>query len=468
MAVQDGAGRVSSARRLRRLSGWAAMLAAGAAQAAGPQAKLLPYEEDYSALGAVSRTGWERLKYIPVGSGWLSLGGESRTLYDFRQDNGFGRFATDPHGYWQQRFRLWADYRPTPNFRLFGELASSSVAGLQTRPVQATDRNALDLAQGFVELSGDGAAPTWRLRAGRQQIAYAWQRLLDPRDPANSRMPFDALRVLYQRPGLSGGLLWGRPVQTRVGSFDDRSDDAQRLWGAHVEKPLYTGTQGAAKLEAIYLETHQNGRRYAGVVGEDHRQTLSTRFSGTYARWDYDLEMIGQRGHFAGQRVRAWQGSLFAGYSFDQAWKPRLGLRMEASSGDRRPGDGELNTFNGLYARASVFDGSMMTTNVRYFGPELVLRPSDKLWVDLYVLKLQRQSLHDGVYAAGWRVVQPGDANQARDIGVRKVMWVKYRFNDFASLDVYVHHTSAGAFLHEGTREGRDSFYVAPYLTLRF
>jgi hypothetical protein len=468
MRVQHEADRSSSARHARRLFGWAAVLAAGAAQAAGPQGKLLSYEEDYSALGAESRKGWERLKYIPVGSGRLSLGGESRTLYDFREHNGFGRFATDPHGYWQQRLRLWGDYRATDNLRLFGELAASFVDGLQTRPVQATDRNTLDLAQGFVELSSDGPMPAWRLRAGRQQIAYAWQRLLDPRDPANSRMPFDAVRVLYQQPGLSGGLLWGRPVQTRVGSFDDRSDDGQRLWGAHVEMPLRSDAPAAAKLEAIYLDTRQDARRYAGVVGEDHRQTLSVRFSGAYASWDYDLELIGQHGRFAGQRVRAWQGSLFAGYSFDHAWKPRLGLRMEASSGDKNPGDGEVNTFNGLYARASVFDGSMLTSNVRYFGPELVLRPSDKLWIDLYVLKLQRQSLHDGVYAAGWRVVQPGDANDARDIGVRKVMWMKYRFNDFASLDLYVHHTRAGAFLREGARRGRDYLYVAPYLTLRF
>ncbi|WP_440985285.1 alginate export family protein [Xanthomonas sontii] len=464
---------LARARRAPRTVCLAMLCSVGCAQADaepnGPQGKLLADQEDYSALAERPRQGWEKWKYLPLGGGWLSLGGESRTLYDYREHAGFGRFATDPHGYAQQRLRLWADYRPSAYVRLFGELADSRVAGLQTRPVQATDRNPLDLAQGFVELSDGQKAPAWRLRAGRQQIAYAWQRLLDPRDPANSRIPFDAVRLLTRQPRWSGGLLWGRPVLTRTGSFDDRSNRDQRLWGAHAEVPLSPSQPKAALLETLYLDTVQDGRRYGGVVGEERRHTLSTRLSGAVQGWDYDLELIGQRGHFAGQRVRAWQGTLFGGYTFaTTTWSPRLGWRMEVSSGDRDPRDGELNTFNGLYARASVFDGSMISSNVRAIGPELVLRPSERLWIDMYVLKLQRQSLHDGVYAAGWRVLQPGDANDARDIGTRSVLWVKYRFNAFASVDVYAHYTQAGPFLREGPVRGRDYFYIAPFLTLRF
>ncbi|MGO1070987.1 alginate export family protein [Lysobacter sp. CA199] len=447
-----------------------------AAQSTPPPFKLLGYEEDYRYLADTDRVGWARLKYIPAGEhGWLSLGGESRTLYDYRDHPGFGRFAGDSDGYWQQRLRVWGDYRVNPNLRVFGELASSFVSDLQTRPVQSVDRNTLELAQGFAEissgeLSSSQPTPTWRLRVGRQQIAYGWQRLLDPRDPANSRMPFDAARLLYTQSRWSGGLLWGHAVETRIGGFDDRTNDAQRLWGAHVEVPLLASAPKVAKLEALYLDTEQKNRRYSnGVIGEDRRHTLSARLSGADKGWDYDLELIGQRGSFGEQQVRAWQGTLFAGYTFDQsAWKPRLGFRLEASSGDRDANDGEVNTFNGLFSRASVFDGSMITSNVRYFGPDLVLKPTPKLWLNVYVLALQRQSLDDGIYAAGWRVIQPGSANRERDIGVRKVIWLKYRFNDFVTLDVYANHTSAGPFLRQGATRGQDYFYIAPYLTLRF
>lgn len=453
----------------RWVAGVVAALGCSGAWAAGPQGKLLPYDEDYRYLADQPRDGWEKLKYIPAGAGWLSFGGESRTLYDYREHNGFGRGTTDPDGYWQQRLRVWADYHANQYVRVFGELATGFVDNLQTRPVRPTDRDTVDLAQGFVEFSNDSNAPLWRLRAGRQQIAYGWQRVLDPRDPANSRISFDAVRLLVNQPRWSGGLLWGHAVENRTGSFDDRDDADAPVWGAHVEVPLLAAKPKAALLELLYLDSEVPNRRYAGhAPASDTRHTLSARLSGGLQGWDYDLEAIGQRGSYGGLDVRTWQGTLYAGYRFDAAWKPRLGMRLEASSGDRDPQDSTLNTFIAPYPRASVFDGSMFPSNLRSFGPELVLQPTSKLWINTYVLALQRQSLRDGVYGPGGALIQPGDANGERDVGVRKVVWVKYRFNDFASLDVYIHHTSAGAFLRKGATTGRDYFYVGPSLTLRF
>ncbi|MGO1072442.1 alginate export family protein [Lysobacter sp. CA199] len=440
-----------------------------------PSFKLLAYDEDYRYLAKTEpgqRSAWEQWKYRSVGNeGSLSIGGESRTLFDYRSNPGFGRFTRDDQdGYWQERLRLWADYRVNPHLRLFGELSSSFVSGLDAATVQATDRNTLELSQGFIELSSGEAQPRWRLRTGRQQIAHGWQRLLDVREPPNSRLSFDAVRLLYDRPGFSGGLLWGRPVESRIGGFDDRTNDLHRLWGGHVEVPLLRSAPAAAKLELLYLDTEQRNRRFdASGPANDQRRTLSARLSGANKGFDYDLELIGQRGDFGAQRIRAWQGTLFAGYTFEQAaWKPRLGVRLEASSGDRDPRDGELNTFNGLYSRSAVFDGSFLSSNVRSFGPDLVLKPTPKLWLNLYVLALQRQSVHDGVYGAGWRVVRPGAANDERDIGVRKVLAVKYRINTYATLDLFVHHADAGPFLRDGAVRGRDYFFFAPYLTLRF
>ena len=435
----------------------------------GPQGKLMAYDEDYHSLAGQPRNGWERLKYIPVGQGWLSIGGESRTLYDYREHNGFGRRSTDPHGYWLQRLRVWADYHVNTHVRMFGELAAGFVSGLQTRPVKATDRDPLDVAQAFVEFSNDSRSPVWRLRAGRQQIAYAGQRVLDPRDPANSRISFDAIRLLVNQPRWSGGLLWGHAVENRTGSFDDRDNRDAPLWGAHAEIPLLAAQPKAALLELLYLDSQIEDRSYAGnAAARDSRQTLSARLSGGVQAWDYDVELIGQRGHYGTLDVRAWQGTAYGGYHFDAAWKPRLGLRLEASSGDRDPNDGQLNTFVAPYPRAAVFDGGMFSSNVRSFGPELVLQPGEKLWIDLYVLALQRQSLHDGVYGASGQLIQAGDANDARNVGVREVVWLKYRFNAFASLDVYMDYTRAGPFLREGTTRGHDYFYISPYLTLRF
>ncbi|MDF5812958.1 alginate export family protein [Pseudomonas aeruginosa] len=49
--------------------------------------------------------------------------------------------------------------------------------------------------------------------------------------------------------------------------------------------------------------------------------------------WSWDL--AGQFGRLAGAGIRAWALSSDSGYTFATAWKPRLGLRLDAASGDR-------------------------------------------------------------------------------------------------------------------------------------
>src|SRR6478609_5491959 len=80
--------------------------------------------------------------------------------------------------------------------------------------------------------------------------------------------------------------------------------------------------------------------------GDDRRKVFDGRFAGTLNNWDWDLEAMGQTGNVGTKDVRAWAAGTRAGYTFASAtWNPRMGIQLDAASGDRHPGDNVLGTF---------------------------------------------------------------------------------------------------------------------------
>lgn len=91
----------------------------------------------------------------------------------------------------------------------------------------------------------------------------------------------------------------------------------------------------------------------------DERYTHGVRLWGTTGAWDYNWEGGIQRGEFEGRQVRAWYFASDTGYSLARRpMTPRLGLRFDATSGDRDRNGGELNTFSSLFA-STAYSGSL-------------------------------------------------------------------------------------------------------------
>jgi hypothetical protein len=65
------------------------------------------------------------------------------------------------------------------------------------------------------------------------------------RDGPNIRLAFDGLRWTWQGPRLRLDLLALRPVDNRVGAFDDRSDRGTYLVGTDLDWPARTGAPGS-------------------------------------------------------------------------------------------------------------------------------------------------------------------------------------------------------------------------------
>lgn len=441
------------------------------APAAAPVAfKPLNVEDDWSRFAdpATRTTGWSKLKYIPVaGDAWLSLGGEARWRAEYRGNERFGRGAQDDDGDLQQRLRLWGDLHVNNNLRVFVELQDGRSHDLDSGET-ITEENRTDFHQAFIEAEGKFAGGRTRLRVGRQEFGIGSMRLFEPREGGNARVAFDMARVIYDNPtGWSGGVFAGYAIREAKTSFDNRTNYDYRLLGAHASRKLGEGAT-APKLELLYANTDRMGVAFdTGRPGRDDRHTFSVLLDGRKQAWDYDVEGVIQRGDFRGLDIEAWYVSANAGHTFAHAWTPRLGVRIDAASGDKDRTDGKLNTYNQLNQPPISMRTDFGVSNLVTIQPQLTFKPNPKTTVGLMTAGLWRQSDQDGVYALSGMPLRSGVEGTSSYVGWRNAAFVTRVINPHLSVTGVVNHTTAGDFLKEtGTSE--DQSYVGAWITAKF
>lgn len=130
------------------------------------------------------------------------------------------------------------------------------------------------------------------------------------------------------------------------------------------------------------------------------RHVLDIRFAGKALQFDWDLEAMGQAGEVGAATARAWAVGARAGYTFQAAWQPRLGLQFDAASGDERRGDGVLGTFNPLFPNGYYFTLAGYTgyANLVHLKPSLTLSPAARLKLMAAVGLQWRATTQDAIY----------------------------------------------------------------------
>ncbi|MFC7379469.1 alginate export family protein [Brevundimonas sp. GCM10030266] len=445
-----------------------------AAPAAAPAARPAPafrpinHDEDWSAYRTVGddASGWAQMKAIPVGSTWLSLGGEARWRAEYRGHERFGRGLQDDDGNLQQRLRLWADWRLTPNLRAFVDIQDARTHGLDSGE-PFTEESRADVHQAFLETKhslGDGAV---RVRVGRQEFAVGASRIFEPREGANARTAFDMARVIYDNPtGWSGGLFGGYAIRESKASFDDATNYDYRLYGATAARTLGTGPT-ASRLEFLYANTDRIGVAFdTGLAGRDDRDTFSARLNGRVAPWDYDVEGVLQTGDFRGLDIEAWYVSATVGRTFDHAWKPRVAVRFDAASGDDDRNDGTLGTYNQLYVPPISLRTDLGVSNLVTIQPQVTFQPLPKTTVGLVTAGLWRQSKEDGVYLLSGQLLRSGTEGDSAYVGWRYAAFTTYQVSPFVTVSGVVNYTRAGDFLEESG--AKDQSYAGLIVGLKF
>jgi hypothetical protein len=461
------------------LSMWTVVSPAAVAQRAAetdqpaprPEYQPLRYEEDWSALRDPSlRTDfWDPVKCIQLNDGgwYLSLGGESRILYEALRNAAFGSGPQDGNGYVLQRYLAHADLHAGRHLRLFAEVQSGLETGRTGGP-RPTDEDRLEFHQAFAELSTGRSPRAFTLRVGRQEVAFGSGRLISASEGRNVRRSFDAIRPIVRLGLWTWNGLLAKLVAVEPGIFDDGRDPRQMFGGFGFIRPRRSrpdeGTSG------YYLRLHRRDAQFDQGVAREVRQTLGLRTWGRWADVDYNYEWIVQWGSFGGAPIRAWGLATDTGYVFRSSrWPTRVGLRADLTTGDRRQDDPALQTFNPLFPGTAYSGraGLIGPANSIDVTPGVRVSPSRRLTVTIDHAWYLRQSVRDGLYGIGVNLVRPGRYSRARNVGRQFTALVDVRVDDHFTFSVTSTAFFAGRFLHE-TPPGRDVAYVAVSSTYRF
>jgi len=254
------------------------------------------------------------------------------------------------------RARLGIRARLDPRTRAFVQISDSRAFGDETNTLTDAAADLLDVHQAYVEWQPNAR---WRLRAGRQEWAFADERLIGTVGWANVTRAFDGLRTTLTAGGwvIDGlaAVLDERDAVTAVG-LDPRVNE-----GAASDRTLYGVWAARAGLDLFMIV---DGAATEGPISRIDRWTVGgnvragagpLQASGTFA-WQGG----NQRGALSNdQRIAAWLGSLALSRGFAGALKPLARVQVDLVSGDAAANDGTYGAFNTLYATNHPFYGLM-------------------------------------------------------------------------------------------------------------
>lgn len=435
---------------------------------AGPKYLDLRYDEDFSYLGAESGSYredyFDPIKYIELADNWhLTLGGEFRMRLEAETNKAFG--ATEPaqDTFLLHRYFLHADLHYRDLFRVFvqGVTAFDEERNLAKR---AIDENQWDVHQAFFDARILGGSVPLTFRLGRQELSYGNQRLISPLDWANVRRRFDAAKLIWKVNDWQLDAWFARPVivdRVRADSWNEDFD----FYGSYF---TYTGWKNHG-LDAYCFYTDKNSAtvNVNGRRGEEHRYTLGSRFWGKQVGWDYETEVAGQWGKWAGDTIQAYSVALDGGYTLSEsAWKPRVGAGFDWASGDDDPRDSQVQTFDQLFPLGHKYFGyidlvgrqniTAINVNVSAWPVEKKVKTS----AAYHVFRLSEDE--DALYDAGGRALRRDRSGESgRRVGQELDLTVDWQPNVHSSVLFGYSHFWSGKFISDtGPREDADLFYV--------
>lgn len=386
----------------------------------------------------------------------LTIGGDLRERVELVDEPRFGLTQPSDQAF-LHRILVHGDVRFGQSIRGFVQLGFFESSGRRQR-APATDVNRLDLTQAFVDLNFTLAEGSMTIRPGRQEVAVGASRLISVRNGPNVRLSFDGVRTIYVGKNLRADAFYLRPVETEQGAFDDPTSDQRSVWGGYLTLP--GPARGA--IDLYYLGFRNKQARFSSIAGREVRHSLGARVSGAGHRWDWDAEAVAQFGELGGQSIRAWTLATSTGYTFPAPLRPRLGIKANIASGDAKPGDDKLGTFNALFPRLPYFSEAALFAPANFFDlhPTLAIQPARNLTLSAGWNRLWRHRRADAIYLAPLTAVMGTAGQQGRSIGAQWIAGVEWRPAPAIRVDAqYVHFRPGGALRQVGADNG--DFFMA-------
>jgi hypothetical protein len=174
------------------------------------------------------------------------------------------------------------------------------------------------------------------------------------------RYTWDAVKFLFDTEALDMDWIAAKQVISDKNHFDDShyDFDAYGIYSRIQNLPI--------DLDVFYtLKQDTQGVMYpSGTWGD-----LQAHSAGIYAggelvnHFDWALLYAHQFGERADKNIDAWGMNAQLGYTFDIAWKPRLGVEYSCASGDNNPQDGHTKRL-----MACLVESTVLRTNESFAG----------------------------------------------------------------------------------------------------
>ena len=438
-----------------------------------PDINLLRGEESYLFLDSVEKKTifLQPMKLIAIdrdNSIFLSLGGEYRArLEHFTNEN----YTNEDLTHYSQRISFHSSLQLGKKLRLFGELYSGYVSGNE---LVFLESDKIDLHQGYLEWKAlNSNKLNIKLRLGRQEVGYGASRLVGIREGPNMRRSFDMARVMLRNNNSSLDLLYGKEVNISPFDFDNQSNLLQSdtsspsLWGAYYRRPFL---KDIGKLDLYYFGFHSNFSRFNDVSGRELRHSFGLRSYSVKGRLSYNTELILQWGDLDNNTIFAYNFETDWKYAIiEKGWKPRIGVKIDWSSGDKTTGDGRVGTFNPMFVNPAIYSLAAVNTpaNLISLHPSFEFFPADGLSVYVDYAFFYRARSNDGLYSPPRFLTREANGVGTKHIGDVFGLQITYDINRNISFDLRSSYFIAGQFIN-ATGYSENTFYIAPTLSFKF
>ena len=293
----------------------------------------------------------------------LTIGGEVRERYEFRDDADFSAQTNDTLSFVGSRIRLHMGYEVTPDVAIFFQIQDSRLFGSEASTA-SNERN-LDLHQGYLQVKNLGI---WTLTLGRQEMVFGDSRLVGNFGWSNIGRSFDGMRLGYATARARTDL-WVVTIKKFANTGADPAFAGPTATSNRKEQTFFglyhtwSGTPDVAiEPYALFLWDTGSGGSITDPAAQDQRRvTLGLRLAGKAMAEgiDYTLEGAYQFGGIQSQDISAYAGAVKIGYSFTAGLPHRLGIEYDYASGDDNPTGGDFKTFENLFPTNHIHYGYM-------------------------------------------------------------------------------------------------------------
>ncbi|MBP9211202.1 MAG: alginate export family protein [Bacteroidetes bacterium] len=264
-------------------------------------------------------------------------------------------------GYNLLRTRLNLQIVPLTDVKLFVQVQDSRLFGAGNpalnRGVQDGMSKNIEFHQAYFSVQNLYDMPV-SVRIGRQEMAYGKQRLIATSGWNNVGNTFDAGSVQWKQGSFSLDLFMAELVGAQT------TTSGEHLGGAYA---FYRFDVPLTADLFLFMDNNTTPLTKGPDKGKSRldRTSLGTTVNGKSAPFDYEVELILQRGSLAvtdSSAVADIDANLFCvggGMLLDAESKLRLGVKFQRMSGDADQMSGTYTAYNTLFSSAHSFFGYM-------------------------------------------------------------------------------------------------------------